>query len=113
MKCFFLCRCLSRNLFISLPPTTSLVEVLVQLGAEITSDPEAVKGLLERFGITEASPPRSDQVVEIISMLSRLAAEGTAICDVGSLIRAIVSYVSSALILCPFLDSSLSIRMFR
>jgi len=78
----------------SLPPTTSLVEVLIQLGPEITNDFEVIRSLLERFGITDANPPRDDQVVEIVTTLSQLAAEGTVICDVGSFIRAIDSYVS-------------------
>ena len=70
-----------------------MVQVLIQLGPDITSDPEAVRGLLERFGITAASPPRDSQVAEVISALARLAAEGTVICDVGSLVRAFASYV--------------------
>lgn len=52
-----------------------------------------MRGLLERFGITAASPPRDGQVTEVISALARLAAEGTVICDVGSLVRAFASYV--------------------
>ena len=79
--------------FGSLPLHTSLVQVLIQLGPDITSDPDAVRGLLERFGITAASPPRDTQVTEVISALARLAAEGTVICDVGSLVRAFASYV--------------------
>lgn len=71
-----------------------MVQVLIQLGPDITSDSEAVRGLLERFGITAASPPRDGQVTEVISALARLAAEGTVICDVGSLVRAFASYVS-------------------
>ena len=70
-----------------------MVQVLIQLGPDITSDSEAVRGLLERFGITAASPPRDGQVTEVISALARLAAEGTVICDVGSLVRAFASYV--------------------
>lgn len=52
-----------------------------------------MRGLLERFGITAASPPRDGQVTEVISALARLAAEGTVICDVGSLVRAFAGYV--------------------
>lgn len=70
-----------------------MVQVLIQLGPDITNDSEAVRGLLERFGITAASPPRDGQVTEVISALARLAAEGTVICDVGSLVRAFASYV--------------------
>lgn len=71
------------------------MQVLISLGPELTSDPEAVKGLLERFGITSANPPRDALVVEIMSSLARLAAEGTAICDIGALVRALSSYVSA------------------
>ncbi|KAF8197388.1 Not1-domain-containing protein [Pholiota molesta] len=77
---------------LSLQPSTSLVEVLIQLGPDITSDPEVVRALLERFNITESNPPRDEQVTEIISNLSRLAAEGAMICDVGAVVRALVSY---------------------
>jgi len=68
--------------------------VLIQLGPDITGDVEVVRALLGRFGITDTNPPRDAQVVEIFLTLSRVAAEGTVICDVGSLVRALVSYVS-------------------
>jgi CCR4-NOT transcription complex subunit 1 len=58
------------------------------------SDPEAVRGLLERFGITSTNPPRDTQVIELMSTLACLAAEGNVICDVGALVRTLVSYVS-------------------
>ncbi|KAF9557678.1 Not1-domain-containing protein [Agrocybe pediades] len=77
---------------LSLTPNTSLVEVLIQLGPEITNDSEVIRSLLERFGITDANPPRDDQVTEIITTLSQLAAEGTVVCDVGALVRALASY---------------------
>ncbi|KAF9475663.1 Not1-domain-containing protein [Pholiota conissans] len=77
---------------LSLQANTTLVDVLVQLGPDITSDLEVVRGLLERFGITESNPPRDAQVIDIISTLSRLATEGSMICDVGTFIRALVSY---------------------
>lgn len=78
----------------SLPPNTSLVQTLIQLGQDITSDPDTVRALLLRFGISESNPPRDVQVVEIMSTLARLAAEGTAMCDVGALVRALSSFVS-------------------
>ncbi|CAA7270173.1 unnamed protein product [Cyclocybe aegerita] len=77
---------------LSLGPNTSLVQVLIQLGSEITSDPEIVRGLLERFGITASNPPHDTHVVEVISSIARVAAEGTPVCDVASLVRAFVSY---------------------
>jgi CCR4-NOT transcription complex subunit 1 len=58
----------------SLPPGASLVQTLIQLGPEITSDADTVRALL-RFGISDANPPRDVHVVEIISSLARLAAE--------------------------------------
>ena len=79
----------------SLPPGTSLVQILIQLGPDITSDPDVVRALLARFGISDSNPPRDVQVVEIMSTLARLAAEGTAMCDVGSLVRALSSFVSN------------------
>ena len=78
----------------SLPPGTSLVQTLCDLGPEITSEPATVCALLQRFGITDSSPPTDPQVVEIISTLSRFAAEGTQLCDAGALIRALSGFVS-------------------
>lgn len=82
--------------FFSLPSGTSLVQVLIQLGPEITSDPEVVRALLMRFNISDANPPRDNLVVEIMSTLGRLAAEGTTMCDVGALVRALSSFVRLA-----------------
>jgi CCR4-NOT transcription complex subunit 1 len=72
------------------------VQVLIQLGPEITSDPEVVRALLMRFNISDANPPRDSLVVEIMSTLGRLAAEGTTMCDVGALVRALSSFVRFA-----------------
>lgn len=77
---------------LSLPPGTSLVQTLIQLGPDITSDPDTVCALLQRFGISDANPPRDAQLVEIMSNLARLAAEGTTLCDVGALVRALSSF---------------------
>ncbi|KIJ69669.1 hypothetical protein HYDPIDRAFT_80338 [Hydnomerulius pinastri MD-312] len=77
---------------LSLPPGTSLVQTLIQLGPDITSDADTVRALLLRFGISDSSPPRDTQIVEIISSLARLAAEGTTLCDVGALVRALNSF---------------------
>jgi CCR4-NOT transcription complex subunit 1 len=78
----------------SLSPGTSLVQTLIQLGPEITSDVDTVCALLQRFGISDGNPPRDNQLVEIMSNLARLAAEGTILCDVGALVRALSSFVS-------------------
>ena len=78
---------------ISLPPNTSLVQTLIQLGPDITSDADTVRAFLLWFGISEANPPRDVQVVEIMSALARLAADGTTMCDVGALVRALSSFV--------------------
>ncbi|KAI6043010.1 Not1-domain-containing protein [Pisolithus marmoratus] len=77
---------------LSLPPGTSLVQTLIQLGPEISSDADTVRALLVRFGISDANPPRDNQVVEIMSSLARLAAEGATLCDVGALVRALSSF---------------------
>jgi CCR4-NOT transcription complex subunit 1 len=82
----------------SLPPGTSLVQALVQLGADITSDPDLIRALLELFGFTEQNPPRESQVVDIVSALGRLAVEGTPLCDVGALIRTLASLVSIGIV---------------
>jgi CCR4-NOT transcription complex subunit 1 len=89
---------LIRTLLLSLPPGTSLVQTLIQLGPDITSDPDTVCALLQRFGISDANPPRDAQLVEIMSNLARLAAEGTTLCDVGALVRALSSFVRVSLI---------------
>lgn len=73
------------------------MQALVQLGPEITSDPDVVRALLARFGISDANPPRDAQVVEIIQALARSASEGTVLPDVGSLVRALGSFVSETL----------------
>ncbi|KAG9318169.1 Not1-domain-containing protein [Chiua virens] len=77
---------------LSLPSGASLVQTLIQLGPEITSDVDTVRALLLRFGISDANPPRDAQVIEIVSSLARLAAEGTTLCDVGTLVRALGSF---------------------
>ncbi|KAJ8581212.1 Not1-domain-containing protein [Rhizopogon salebrosus TDB-379] len=77
---------------LSLSPGTSLVQTLIQLGPEITSDVDTVCALLQRFGISDGNPPRDNQLVEIMSNLARLAAEGTILCDVGALVRALSSF---------------------
>ncbi|KAF5387155.1 hypothetical protein D9615_001699 [Tricholomella constricta] len=77
---------------LSLLPNTSLVDLLLQLGPDITSDSDVVRSLLGRYGITDANPPRDVQVVETITILSRQAAEGKIMCDVGSLVRALSSF---------------------
>ncbi|KAH8108458.1 Not1-domain-containing protein [Phellopilus nigrolimitatus] len=77
---------------LSLPSQTTLVQVLNQFGPEITSDVDVVRGLLARFGITDQTPPTDEQIVEIFSTLSRMAADGAALCDVGTLVRALSSF---------------------
>ncbi|EGN96141.1 hypothetical protein SERLA73DRAFT_112282 [Serpula lacrymans var. lacrymans S7.3] len=77
---------------LSLPPGASLVQTLIQLGPDITSDADTIRALLLRFGISDATPPRDSQVIELITSLARLAAEGTTLCDVGALVRALSSF---------------------
>lgn len=78
----------------SLRPNTSLVDLLLQFGPDITSDTEVVRSLLARYGITDVNPPRDVQVVETMTVVSRQAVEGKALCDVGALVRAFSSFVS-------------------
>ena len=70
------------------------MQTLCQLGQEITNDPDVVRALLLRFGVSEANPPRDGQVIEIMTTLGKLAAEGGTLCDVGALVRALSSFVS-------------------
>ncbi|KAG8924028.1 hypothetical protein FRC03_007397 [Tulasnella sp. 419] len=79
---------------LSLPPGTSLVQALVQLGSELTGDPETVRALLSRFGITETNPPQTTQVAEMVTSLAKLAVEGNKLCDVGALVRTLSSFRS-------------------
>ncbi|KAI0637267.1 Not1-domain-containing protein [Trametes polyzona] len=76
---------------LSLPPGTSLVQALVQLGSEVTGDPDVVRALFVRYGLTESNPPTDAQLVEITTALARLASEGAPLPDVGSVVRALSS----------------------
>jgi CCR4-NOT transcription complex subunit 1 len=73
------------------------VQLLIQLGPDITSDPDTVRSLLARFGISDTNPPRDRQVIEMISALARLAAEGNVVCDIPALIKALCSFVCAFL----------------
>lgn len=79
----------------SLPAGTTFVQALVQLGTEITAEPAVVRALLVRFSFTSSNPPQNAQVVEWVQSLARLASEGTLLPDVGSLVKALDSFVSS------------------
>ncbi|KAI0646780.1 Not1-domain-containing protein [Trametes meyenii] len=76
---------------LSLPPGTSLMQALVQLGAEVTGEADVVRALFVRFGLSESNPPTDAQLVEIITAFARLASEGTLLPDVGSVVRALSS----------------------
>lgn len=65
----------------------------MQLGPDITNDVDVLRALFTRFRITEDSPPRDAQVVDLFTTLGRLAVEGNILCDVGALVRAMSSYV--------------------
>ncbi|KZT44176.1 Not1-domain-containing protein [Sistotremastrum suecicum HHB10207 ss-3] len=80
---------------LSLRPGTDLVQVLNELGPEITSDVDTVRALFRRYGLTDSSPPNDAQVAEIISSMSRHASEGGQLCDVNALVRAIASFHTS------------------
>ena len=67
----------------------------MQLGPDITSDPDVLRALFVRFGLTENNPPTDAQLVEIVTALARLASEGSMLPDVGSIVRAMSSLVRS------------------
>ncbi|KAJ4501745.1 Not1-domain-containing protein [Lentinula lateritia] len=77
---------------LSLPSGTTLVQALMQLGPDITGDADAVRALLARFGVTDAASPQDEQVIDIMSNLSRKATEGAVLCDVAALVRALNSF---------------------
>ena len=73
---------------------------MIQLGPEMTCDPEITSAVLARFGMTENSPPQDEQVVEIVSQLARLAAEGSISVDVGTLVHVLARSVSYTSVEC-------------
>ncbi|KAF9036996.1 Not1-domain-containing protein [Hymenopellis radicata] len=77
---------------LSLPPGTTLVQLLLQLGPELTSDQDVVRAVFTRFGMSDASPPRDAQVLDMFSALARHATEGTTLCDPTSLVKALASF---------------------
>lgn len=79
----------------SLSPDATLVQTLMQLGPEITNGRDVSRAILARFGISESSLPRDDQVVEVITTLARLASEGNILCDVGTLVKVLSDLVGS------------------
>ncbi|KAH9981460.1 Not1-domain-containing protein [Lactifluus volemus] len=79
---------------LSLSPGTTLVQVFNQLGPEITSDTETARALMHRFGFSDANSPKDATVIEYMVVLARLAADGSVLGDVGSLVRAISSFSS-------------------
>lgn len=78
-----------------LSPNATLVQALIQLGPDITSELEVTRGLLTRFDISEANSPEDEQVVDMFSQLARIAAEGSVSCDIGTLVHAVSSLVSA------------------
>ena len=56
-----------------------------------------VAALLLRFGISDNSPPTNAQVLDYLGTLTRMAAEGLSLGDVGALVRALSSFVRSML----------------
>lgn len=66
---------------------------MIQLGPEMTSDPDIMLALLARFGMSESSPPQDEQIVDIVSQLSRLASEAMVSVDVGTLVHTLGSLV--------------------
>lgn len=81
---------------ISLLPGTTLPQALIQLGPDLTADVDVIRALLARFGINDSNPPRDIQALEVINRLARYAIEGTQLCDVRALVKALSSYVSDS-----------------
>lgn len=77
---------------LSLPPGTSLVQALNQLGPDLTCDPDVIRAMLLRFGVSDAAPPQTKQVVEILATMARSALEGKQLCDVAALTRALGTF---------------------
>ena len=70
------------------------MQLLVQLGPDLTSNANVLRGVLGRFGISEHHPPSDALNVELFSALGRLAAEGTPMGDVGLLVQMMGAFVS-------------------
>ncbi len=81
----------------SLPSGTTLVQLIVQLGPDLTSNANVLRGALGRFGISEHQTPSEAQNVELLSTLGRLAAEGTPMGDIGLLVQMMSAFVSCGL----------------
>lgn len=79
-------------------PGSSLAQVLVQFGPEVTSDVELVRALMARVGITDADPPSDLQVLETINRLARYAFDGSSVPDIRILVRAFNSFVRSSML---------------
>ena len=79
----------------SIPPGTTLVQLLLQLGHELTGSPNVLQGVLSRFNISKDVAPSDAQNVELFSTLGRLAAEGTQTGDIGLLVQIISAFVSA------------------
>ncbi|KLO12020.1 Not1-domain-containing protein [Schizopora paradoxa] len=90
---------------ISLPSGTTLVQLMVQLGPDLTSNANVLRGILGRFGISEHHAPTDALNVELFSTLGRLAAEGTPMGDVGLLVQMMGAFA-------PNLDWSKVIESF-
>lgn len=71
----------------------------MQLGTDISSEPEVMRGILARFNVTGSNPPQDDQVVDIFTQLARLAVEGPVSCDVGTLVQVLSNQVSMSCLL--------------
>ncbi|KAH8102882.1 Not1-domain-containing protein [Cristinia sonorae] len=76
---------------INLASDATPVQLLVQLGGEVTADQDVVRAVLARFGLTDANPPQVTKVSEMILLLAKLASDGNQLLDVGTLVRVISS----------------------
>lgn len=78
----------------SLPNGTTFPEALIELGPDVTAEMETVLAIFQRFGFTETTPPSEDVVLDLFNVLSQAASEGEQLCDIPSLIKALISLVS-------------------
>ena len=81
-------------LVLSLRKNDRLVDVLLNLGPDITGDPDIIFAIFRRFGYSDVSPPEDTEVLEILTGLAALAAEGVQLCDTNALVKTLISFVS-------------------
>ncbi|THH31748.1 hypothetical protein EUX98_g2436 [Antrodiella citrinella] len=74
---------------LNLPQDSTPVQVLMQLGGEVTSDQDVVRAVLARFGVNDSNPIQVSKASDIVINLAKLASDGSQLFDVGTLVRVI------------------------